>query len=93
MSFPPSIIRLLVHIDGRKEAGLWLPMFALWPIALVLGVMLAPLVAVLAIALWPAGYGRMLLLAGPRLFALYCSMNGLLLEVQNGTRHVYIRFA
>jgi hypothetical protein len=49
--------------------------------------------AVLAIAFWPAGYGRTLLLAGPRLFVLYCSMNGLALEVQNGPRHVFIRFA
>jgi hypothetical protein len=87
------MIRLLVHNGGRKEAGLWLPMFLIWPIALVLAILLTPLMAVLAIAFWPAGYGRTLLLAGPRLFVLYCSMNGLALEVQNGPRHVFIRFA
>jgi hypothetical protein len=91
MTLPPSIMR--IHI-GETEKGfrLWLPIFLLWPIVLLAAVLLAPFVLVGAILLWPKGWGRPLLLAGPLLLGLVFALRGLKIDVVDGSQRVYISF-
>ena len=50
MTWPPSIMRL--HLAGRKRTlRLWLPIVLVWPLALVLGIALAPLALLAALLL------------------------------------------
>ena len=69
MMFPPSIMR--IHV-GERDKGfrLWLPIFLLWPIVLLAALLLALFVLVGAVLLWPEGWGRPRLLAGPVLLGL-----------------------
>lgn len=76
MTFPPLFLRLVVN--GR---GLWLPVFLLWLVLAVLGVLLLPVALLAALVLWPAGYGRALLLGGPRLAQVICAIRGLRVDV------------
>ena len=92
MMFPPSILRLQVH-DNERRIGLWLPLIMLWPVVLLLGILLAPFVIILAIILWPKGWGKPLLLVGPSLFRLFCSLRGLNVRVEEGPmERVTVRF-
>jgi len=91
MMFPPSIARILVTGEGSRKVNLWLPLILAWPLLLVLGLLLAPLVLIAALATWPR-YGRTLLYGGPQLFCVLCAMRGLRIQVVDGRDHVNIYF-
>ena len=91
MILPPSILRLRVQ-NEQHRFGLWLPLILIWPLIVLAALVLAPLVLVLAIVLWPAGWGRPLLLAGPRLFGLFCALRGLEVRVEQPKERVIVHF-
>lgn len=91
MMFPPSIARIRIVDEGRRGINLWLPLVLLWPVVLVLGLLLSPLVIIAALATWPR-YGRLLLLGGPRLFELLCALRGLRVQVEDGKDRVHVYF-
>ncbi len=91
MTFPPSTLRLRFRHEGRRF-GLWLPLILIWPFFIALALVLAPLVLVTSALLWPIGWGRSLLLAGPVMFRIFCSPRGLEVEVRDGHQLVQVRF-
>ena len=79
MIWPPSLLGF--RIGGVKwRFGLWLPLFLVW----------LPLVFLLALLMWPKGWGKTLLLTGPWLFRMFCALRGLVIDVKGGTTQVYI---
>ena len=91
MSWPPSLLRIRIRNKDRGFA-LWLPLFLVWPPAIVLMVLFSPLVLLLAVLLWPWGWSRPILLAGPLLFRLFCALRGLEIKVEQPLEHVIISF-
>ena len=91
MIWPPSVMRVRLVKAGRKRCSLWLPLILIWPIVLALGIALSPIVAIVALALWPTGAGRPILLLGPRLFVLFCRLRGLRVEIEKKDESVVIR--
>lgn len=91
MIWPPSLLRVRVH--GRSQRfSLWLPLFIVWLPTLALAAVISPLMMVLAALLWPLGWGRPFLFAGPLLFRLFCSLRGLEIAVENSSQRVLISF-
>ncbi len=88
---PPLFLRVRVH-SGRRRFGVWLPLFLIWAPIFLLGLALFPLVLVLALVLWPWGWGKPLVLAGPALFRIVCALRGLLIDVHSPPQQVYIAF-
>lgn len=91
MILPPSILRLRIRGE-RHRFGLWLPLILIWTVFLVLALAIAPLVLVTAVVLWPMGWGRPLLLVGPAIFRIFCSLRGLEIDVQDESQIVYVHF-
>ncbi|MHB0937293.1 MAG: hypothetical protein ACYDCO_21460 [Armatimonadota bacterium] len=91
MMLPPSIARIRIADEGRGRVNLWLPLILIWPVLLALGVVLAPLVLIAALATW-SRYGRMLLYGGPQLFVVLCALRGLRVQVADGRDQVCIYF-
>lgn len=91
MSIPPSVMRVGIAAPGRR-IGLWVPLFLLWPVLAAVAIALAPFVAVLAIFLWPRGWGKPLLLAGPRAISLLVALRGLEVDVVQPNDRVHIYF-
>lgn len=89
MMWPPSILRLRIH-NQRRHFGLWLPLFLIWPLLLVLGVVLLPLLLVGAVIVWHKGWGKPLLFAGPALFWMLCALRGFEVDVKNRSDQVLI---
>ena len=92
MIFPPSIMRLRI-VNQQRRFSVWLPLLPLWLLALTIGVLLSPLVLILALLLWPFGWGKALLLTGPWLFRVFCALRGLSISVDEPSEEVYIYFA
>ena len=69
-------------MSPTRRFGLWFPLFLFWPPVGLVVLFLAPFVATAALILWPAGHGRWLLLAGPRLLGLAVALRGLRIEVE-----------
>ena len=91
MMFPPSLLRIYIAGDRRHRINLWLPLILLWPFVLLLGLLLAPLLLLLALFTWPR-FGRTLLLAAPRLVTLICALRGLRIQVGSGREQFYLYF-
>ena len=75
MMWPPSLLRLRI-LNGKHRFGLWLPLFIVWPPVVIIALALLPFVLALSALLWPTGWGRPLLLAGPWFFGLFGPCGG-----------------
>jgi hypothetical protein len=92
MIYPPSVLRVRVEEAGRRRFRLWLPLFVIWPFALLIALLLSPFVIVASALLWPRGWGRTVLLIGPHAFRLFCALRGLEVDVHDGSEHVLVSF-
>jgi hypothetical protein len=57
MNWPPLMMHVKVK-NEKSDFGLWLPLFLLFPLALVVLIILSPLILVAVLILWACGYGR-----------------------------------
>lgn len=76
MSTPPVWLRFRL-VDEQHRLRLWLPIFILWPFAIVFVLALLPFVLLFAAIFWYSGYGRTLLQSGPRIMSCICALRGL----------------
>ena len=89
MRCPPLLLCLGV---GKRRFPIWLPLFLLWPLAAALAIVLAPLVLLAALILWPLVWGKLILLSGPMLFDVFCSLRGLEVNLNTGSSSMLIIF-
>lgn len=90
MNYPPLLMRLGIY--DRRRFSLWLPLFLLWPVALALAIVLAPVVLLAALILWPFVWGKLLLMSGPMIFGVLCSLRGLEVNLNRGSRFMLVAF-
>ena len=83
MSFPPLVMCWQVS-DGRRGLPLWVPLFLLWPLALVILLLLSPFLLVAAAVMWGGAWCRRLPRAARVLLRCLCSLRGLELDFQKG---------
>ncbi len=91
MIFPPSLMRLKV-IDDQHHVNLWLPLFLIWIMLAILALVLTPLLLIAALVLWPFGWGKSLLLAGPRAYSCFCALRGLKIDVRKNREMLLMYF-
>ena len=89
--FPPSVLRIRVR-DNDHNIGLWLPLILVWPLVVLVDIVLSPLILLLSLILWPSGYGKPLLFAGPLVFRLFCALRGLTVSVEQRSERVLVYF-
>jgi hypothetical protein len=89
MNYPPLLMRLAI---GRRRFPVWLPLFLLWPVAAALAIVLAPLVLLAALILWPSAWGKLVLLSGPILLRILSALRGLELNLNRGSWLLQISF-
>ena len=89
MILPPSLLRIRIRNKNTKFS-LWLPLFLIWPLILLAMAILSPLVLICAVLLWPIGLAKPVLLTGPSLFRLFCSIKGLEVSVEKSSEQVLI---
>ena len=91
MNRPPMIMRLRIpHKNGTIR--LWIPFFLVYPILAILALLIAPLVLVAALILWPWGWSRTLLLSGPYLCRVIYSLRGLEVDVGQKDERILVSF-
>jgi hypothetical protein len=88
---PPMAMSLRVR-RGNRSIRLWIPLFLLLPFIAGVALLLSPLVLLATLALWPAGLGRPLLLAGPLLYRCACEMRGLEVDAGTSEESIFVRF-
>jgi hypothetical protein len=57
MNRPPLLMHVKIK-NERSDFGLWLPLFLLFPLALVILIILSPLILIGILILCVLGYGR-----------------------------------
>lgn len=91
MIWPPLLLGLSW---GRRKRRfrLWLPLFLVWLPFVLFALVMAPLVVLASALLWPLGWGRTVLLAGPLLFGVFCSLRGLEINVEGPSGEFSLSF-
>lgn len=82
MSWPPMLMHIKIKNKDTKF-GLWLPLFLLFPLALVIFLILSPLILIAIIVLWHTGWGKIALFSLKVAFIACWSLKGLKVNVQN----------
>ena len=89
MNWPPSF--LTIRIRGRRHGfGCWIPLLLIWPIPLLLGLVLAPLVLLASLLTWRTGYWRLVVFGGPALFRVLSALRGLRVDVHGRDGAFYL---
>ena len=93
--WPPLIMRLRIK-NTNHNFGLWLPLFLVWPILLVLGIILGiillPFLLIAAVLFWHLWWVRPLLFGMPVLFQLICALRGLKVEIEQNSERFLVHF-
>ena len=55
MRVPPVVLKVWVNADNGKRVRIWLPLFLIWPLVLILGLVLFPFVLLCGIILMVLG--------------------------------------
>ena len=85
MNLPPYLMRLHIYNKSHpRRLRLWIPLFLFWPFIAVFLLILAPLALILTLVLWPFGWGKPFLMAGPVIYSCLCNMRGLEIDSQQG---------
>jgi len=84
VNLPPALLHLEVARPSRRPVRLWLPLFLLWPVALVLCALALVVGAVADVALFllRRSYHHYTILL-VRVFALVCATRGLVIRIDN----------
>jgi hypothetical protein len=93
MNVPPAILDLRVAPSEGRPIHLWLPLFLLWPLALVLGVVALVLTIVADLVLFLLGqryHHYTLLLVG--VFGTLCETRGMVLRFSDKDSAVDMTF-
>jgi hypothetical protein len=78
----PLIMRIHIVEANKKKVGLILPLFLVWILLLPFVILLTPFVLLGALILWPSGYGKTLLFAGPVTLTAISALSSLHIEVE-----------
>jgi hypothetical protein len=89
MSWPPMLMHIKIKSKGTKF-GLWLPLFLLFPIALVIFLILSPFILIAVIVLWHNGWGKLALFSLWAAFVACWSLRGLKVDVRKPDECVLI---
>ena len=89
MNWPPMLMHIKIKNKNTKF-GLWLPLFLLFPIALVIFIILSPLILIAIIVLWHTGWGKLALFSLNAAFIACWSLRGLKVDVQGHNECVTI---
>jgi len=89
VSLPPLVMRWQAS-DGGRRAPLWIPLFLLWPLALVLLLLLSPFLMVAAAVMWGGAWCRRLPRVAWALARCVCSLRGLEVDFRKGEERFFI---
>ena len=91
MSIPPCLMYLRIH-NEEHSFGLWLPLFLAWLILAALILALLPIYLVILLVCWPFGWGKFMLLLGPRIYTILCALKGLKVDINRQREQIAITF-
>jgi hypothetical protein len=92
MNRPPLLMHVKIK-NERSDFGLWLPLFLLFPLALVILIILSPLILIGILILCVLGYGRWVswgLRCLKIAFVSSCALHGLRVDVQGPRERVFV---
>lgn len=84
---PPLLIRIRIEEKGKKQLGLWLPLFLLWILVLPLALLVLPFF--LLFACFRAGARNGFRACGA-FYGLFCSLRGLHVDVESPNQLVKV---
>ena len=88
----PIFMKMHIWEKNKNKIKLYLPLVCIWILMAAVMIALSPLILIAALISWPLGYGRSLLLIGPRLFFVIGTLSGLVVQVEGIDKGVFFDF-
>ena len=88
----PLLMKIKIPRQSKRSLSLYLPLFVAWFILIAVFLLLLPLILIAYIVCWNKGYGRLVLLFFPMIFAILWYMRGLKIDVKDKKQHIYLSF-
>jgi hypothetical protein len=86
----PMILRIHIVERHKKKVRLILPLFIAWLLLLPFIIILTPFILLAALVLWPSGYGKTILRAGPAFYSVISALSNLHIQVDKPDSKVLI---
>ncbi len=86
----PLLMKIRIKEENKRGLRLILPFFLVWLLLLVILIVLSPFLLIAALIFWTRGYGIKILAIVPLIFSLMCSLSGLIIQVDEGDKKVFI---
>jgi hypothetical protein len=86
----PIFMKMHIREKNKNKIRLYFPLICIWILMAAIMIALSPLILIAALISWPLGYGRSLLLIGPRLLTVIGALSGLVVQVEGSDEKVYI---
>lgn len=86
----PMLLRLRGIDKKGNRFGLWLPLFLAWIIVLPLLIIPAPIILLVALFMWPSGYGYIVLQAYFSIFRILWCLSGLEFDIESSQGAFFI---
>ena len=86
----PIFMKMHIREKNKNKIRLFIPLICIWILVAAIMIALSPLILIAALISWPFGYGKNLLLIGPRLFFVIGALSGLVVQVEGSDEKVYI---
>lgn len=95
MKWPPYLLKMRFR-NPEHAFGLWLPLFLIWPVILVfllaVFLILLPFAILALLFTWESNWLYSVTLGILAIFRLFNHLSGLVLDIGDNQRHVYIEF-
>ena len=86
----PIFLKMHIREKNKNKIKLFIPLICIWILVAAIMIALSPLILIAALISWPLGYGRSLLLIGPRLLTVISALSGLVVQIEGSDEKVYI---
>jgi len=88
----PMLLKIKIPRKDKQDVSIYLPLFVAWLLLLPVLLLLLPFLVLAAILLWMTGYGRLILVLVPLLFALIWNLQGLTIDIDDKDNKIYLSF-
>lgn len=88
----PMLLKMKIPRTTKEPITLYFPLFIAWIILFIILLAFLPILLLVALFTWHKGYGKILVLSYPMLFALLWNMQGLLIDVEAKKDTVFLSF-
>ena len=88
----PIFLKIKIGRKRGNDFKIIIPVIFIWLLLLLIMLLFAPLMIIIAMVTWPAGYGKLILMLPVMLFSLIANLGDLVIDMRDKKEKIFIAF-